>query len=136
LINGLVSPPPSPSDPAPVPEVPGVQQDDPSPSGFELPDMGGVMMEGVNETPEAPPSSSTDLVPTEDPSKSIAELDCGLEALEEKMAEIAGTFVAAPIEDAKARVQPVLLERIDIGAAAEMPRADLARQVTEIVSEI
>jgi pilus assembly protein CpaF len=42
----------------------------------------------------------------------------------------------APIEDAKARVQTVLLERIDIGAATKTPRAELTRQVTEIVGEI
>ena len=42
----------------------------------------------------------------------------------------------APIEDAKARVQTVLLERIDIAAATRTPRAELARQVTEIVGEI
>jgi len=42
----------------------------------------------------------------------------------------------APIEDAKTRVQPLLLERIDIAATTRMPRADLARQVTEIIGEI
>ena len=42
----------------------------------------------------------------------------------------------APIEDAKTRVQSVLLERIDIAAATKTPRAELARQVTEIVGEI
>jgi pilus assembly protein CpaF len=41
-----------------------------------------------------------------------------------------------PIDEAKARVQPVLLERIDIAAATRMPRAELARQVSEIVAEI
>jgi pilus assembly protein CpaF len=43
---------------------------------------------------------------------------------------------ATPIDDAKQRVQPVLLERIDIAAATKMSRADLARQVSEIVGEI
>lgn len=41
-----------------------------------------------------------------------------------------------PIEEAKTRVQPVLLERIDVSAAAGLPRSELARQVTEIVGEI
>ncbi len=43
---------------------------------------------------------------------------------------------ASPIEAAKLRVQPVLLERIDVATATQMPRADLARQVTEVVGEI
>jgi len=43
---------------------------------------------------------------------------------------------ATPIDEAKQRVQPVLLERIDIAAATKMSRADLARQVSEIVGEI
>ena len=43
---------------------------------------------------------------------------------------------ATPIEEAKQRVQPVLIERIDIAAAIKMERADLARQVSEIVGEI
>ena len=47
-----------------------------------------------------------------------------------------GTARATPIDEAKQRVQPVLLERIDIAAATKMSRADLARQVSEIVGEI
>lgn len=40
------------------------------------------------------------------------------------------------IEEAKIRVQPILIERIDVAAAAGLPRSELARQVTEIVGEI
>ena len=47
-----------------------------------------------------------------------------------------GAQRTTPIDEAKQRVQPVLLERIDIGAATKMSRADLARQVSEIVGEI
>jgi pilus assembly protein CpaF len=43
---------------------------------------------------------------------------------------------SSPIDAAKIRVQPVLLERIDVATATQMPRADLARQVTEVVGEI
>ncbi len=46
------------------------------------------------------------------------------------------SLVNNPIEDAKSRVQPVLLERIDVATATQMSRGDLARQVTEIVGEI
>jgi len=40
------------------------------------------------------------------------------------------------IEQAKNRVQPVLLDRIDLSAATKLPRQELSRQVTEIVGEI
>jgi pilus assembly protein CpaF len=43
---------------------------------------------------------------------------------------------SSPIDAAKIRVQPVLLERIDVATATQMPRVDLARQVTEVVGEI
>ena len=74
---------------------------------------------------------STELIHSEDVARTLAELGAGLDQNFDATA-----FVATPIDEAKARVQPVLLERIDIAAATEMPRADLARQVTEIVSEI
>ncbi len=40
------------------------------------------------------------------------------------------------IEQTKQQVQPVLLDRIDVAAALQMPRAELARQISEIVAEI
>ena len=40
------------------------------------------------------------------------------------------------LEQTKQQVQPVLLERIDVAAALRMPRAELARQIAEIVAEI
>ena len=43
---------------------------------------------------------------------------------------------AASVDDAKAVVQPILLERIDVRAANDLPRAELARQIGEIVAEI
>ena len=88
-----------------------------------------------NIAAETAAEPSTELVKSEDVAKTIAELNDGLSNLSETLFD-AGTFVSAPIEEAKSRVQPVLLERIDIAAATEMPRADLARQVTEIVGEI
>jgi pilus assembly protein CpaF len=44
--------------------------------------------------------------------------------------------IVSPIDRAKERVLPVLMERIDISAASSMDRPDLARQVGEIVAEI
>ncbi|GAB6053815.1 CpaF family protein [Magnetospira thiophila] len=44
--------------------------------------------------------------------------------------------VADPVGQAKERVQALLLEKMDVGKAAELPREELAAQVSEIVGEI
>jgi pilus assembly protein CpaF len=41
-----------------------------------------------------------------------------------------------PIEEAKERIQPKLLSRIDVSAASALPRAELAREISEVVAEI
>ena len=41
-----------------------------------------------------------------------------------------------PAGIAKERVQPMLMERMDVSKAAELPRAEMARQVTDLVAEI
>jgi len=40
------------------------------------------------------------------------------------------------IEEAKNRVQPILMERIDVAKASTLPRAELASQIGDIVAEI
>jgi pilus assembly protein CpaF len=49
---------------------------------------------------------------------------------------VASGTQSSTVEDAKAIVQPLLLERIDVSAASDLPRAELARQIGEIVAEI
>ncbi len=44
--------------------------------------------------------------------------------------------LSATVEDAKRRVQPILLKRLDLGIAAALPREELQRQLTDVVSEI
>ncbi|UTW53624.1 CpaF family protein [bacterium SCSIO 12827] len=46
------------------------------------------------------------------------------------------TSVPDPTGMAKERVQPLLMERMDVSKAAELPRAEMARQVTDLVAEI
>ncbi len=41
-----------------------------------------------------------------------------------------------PIQSAKEKIQPLLMERIDVAKASEMPRGELAAQITEVVAEI
>lgn len=145
-------------------EAPAVMAEPPAPPPTESPSTGPVLVaeafapEAVQQmpsdaapevAPEYPPdvshapiadmqpgedpvaSDSTELIYSEDVARTLAELSQGLDQNFDVT-----EFVATPIDEAKTRVQPVLLERIDIAAATEMPRADLARQVTEIVSEI
>ncbi len=40
------------------------------------------------------------------------------------------------IEEAKTRIQPLLMERIDVGKAVTLPPDELARQISEVVAEI
>ncbi|MFN4088480.1 MAG: CpaF family protein [Alphaproteobacteria bacterium] len=40
------------------------------------------------------------------------------------------------IDDARRAVQPLLLERLDIAAASQLPRKELVSQITEVVGEI
>jgi pilus assembly protein CpaF len=42
----------------------------------------------------------------------------------------------ASLEQAKLRLQPLVLERIDTSAAAKLPRADLSRDLTGLISEL
>ncbi len=42
----------------------------------------------------------------------------------------------APIQAAKTRIQAVLMERIDVAAASQLPRKELARQISDVVVEI
>jgi pilus assembly protein CpaF len=46
------------------------------------------------------------------------------------------TAAADPTEEAKERIQPKLMSRIDVSAASALPRAELAREISEVVAEI
>ena len=53
-----------------------------------------------------------------------------------KAKKSAASASRASVTNAKHKVQPVLMERIDAAAAAALPRDELARQITEILTEI
>ena len=48
----------------------------------------------------------------------------------------AGTSDWSIIEKTKQRIQPILLDRIDIGRAVALPPEELAKQISDVVSEI
>ena len=86
-------------------------------------------------------ATSAETPPTTEPGQALEPIDDGAYGLPGLGQIETALFPATaprttPIDEAKQRVQPVLLERIDIAAAAKMSRADLARQVSEIVGEI
>ncbi len=69
--------------------------------------------------------------PEPEPEESSADL-LRLEAVTEKAAPKA----ASQTDMVKGRIQPLLLERIDISAAVTMDRLDLARDISDIVGDI
>ena len=133
-------------DPQPVEDqsaaVADIPQAEIPPAAEPAPDFVAETVSPTEPAGEAPPAEMSDpeqanaLVESEKVATALDELGAGLDDFNQKLVEQAAAFVATPIDEAKARVQPVLLERIDIAAATEMSRSDLARQVTEIVSEI
>jgi pilus assembly protein CpaF len=47
-----------------------------------------------------------------------------------------GSSSRASVESAKRKVQPILMDRIDVTAASQLPRPEFTRQIGEIVTEI
>ncbi len=66
----------------------------------------------------------------------ITELLNRLLALPEATRDAGMPNVVDPVALAKDRVQPMLMERMDVSKAAEMPRGEIARQVSDLVAEI
>ena len=65
-------------------------------------------------------------------------LGTGKAAIPQAQQAVEGAAPAAndPIEEAKERIQPKLLSRIDVSAASALPRGELAREISEVVAEI
>jgi len=82
---------------------------------------------GSNAGGTEPPASENGLAPP--PSLDLSNVEVSL-------FETPKAGESNLVEQAKNRVQPVLLDRIDLSAATKLPRQELARQVTEIVGEI
>jgi pilus assembly protein CpaF len=50
--------------------------------------------------------------------------------------DAAGPVSKASVEEAKTKIQPMVVDRIDIGAAARLDREELGRQIGELIGEI
>jgi len=67
------------------------------------------------------------------PSETVDDID----ALEPALArEESGSPKAGMVESAKEKIQPLVMERLDLAAASQLPRAELAIQMGEIVKEV
>ena len=86
----------------------------------------------------APPAPSPPPAPTlSEQAETDAQSDkLTIQAPTAARATAAETSHHAALEDARARIQTILLERIDVTAASRLPRKDLARQISNVVVEI
>jgi pilus assembly protein CpaF len=104
---------------------------------------------GHNGTPMPPvtsPSNFSRRLPPQPipqaPAPAAHDIDALLRASESKFdkpsepVQRKGGTVQDTVLAAKAKVQPALLERIDVGAASKLPRAELERQIADITQEI
>lgn len=108
---------------APVEVKAKIERPDMSSSGFQIPEE-----ERFEEIPE-PNVPVAKIAETEQTSSATL--------LSMTMApETSGKRVSAQMEATKERVQPLLLERIDISAAVTMDRLDLARDIADIIADI
>lgn len=90
----------------------------------ETRDLITMVINEILESPEpAPSEASAPLAPPESPPR--PEDDSG-----------SGERKSSIVEEAKEHIQPILVERIDVTAASQLPRGELARQVGELVSDI
>ena len=91
----------------------------------------------------APPSQTSGVSPqaasTQDHGPAQTESDTPQKADQRLVVVAVPTNDPTPptaVDEAKLAIQPLLLERIDVAAASQMPRIELARQIGEIVDEI
>ena len=98
----------------------------------------------LNTVPPPSPPSAADSAKPKTQAQSQSQAKSEAAAQEEKLM-LTPTVVRAAnvsnahrdaVEDARARIQTILLERIDVSAASRLPRKELARQISNVVVEI
>ena len=103
--------------------------------GFKLQssDLRDIVTVLINDTLEGSPEAA--------PAPPVEEPEPEAEAAEASTAKAAEETGRTPkdretLEAAKARIQPLLMEQIDVGKASELSRQELAEQIGEIVGEL
>lgn len=93
----------------------------------------------------APAAPIDQAMPSEVPDVAAAPADTGEVEVDKTLDDIFvqkeqvacdASPVSATVQEAKEAVQKTLIERIDMGAASQLPRSELAQQITEVVAEI
>ena len=69
--------------------------------------------------------------PKEEPSGSLMPT-----SEKQKKAKASQGILSPTIAEAKKTIHPLVMDRLDVSAASQLPRDDLARQITEIVNEV
>jgi len=90
----------------------------------------------VEPQPATPPASSTKAVSEKTQSIDPEPIAEEVISISQDTPEPGGSSNQATVTDAKNRVQPLLMQRIDVSKAAEMPRDVLFAQLGEVVGEI
>ena len=83
----------------------------------------------------APDESAAQARSAGGPAADLKDGDRALEAKDSKKAESSSAH-AQTVETAKRTIEPLVMERLDVSAASQLPREDLSHQVRDIVSEV
>lgn len=122
ILNGMLSGAPPEAEQAPDRSMDIVQPEVPRRPEPEV----------TYRAPEPPPEPEPEFAPNSlEPSETPYDFSAG-----QNQAVTEGHATSASVGEAKDIVQPLLLERIDVTAAADLPRGELARQITEVVADI
>jgi pilus assembly protein CpaF len=86
--------------------------------------------------PAQPASTPATAAPAQDIDALLKATESRMEKPAESTSRKAGSSQQDTVLAAKSKVQPALLERIDVGAASKLPRVELERQIADITQEI
>ncbi len=117
LIGALIS-----SLPATLPESAGAGQAAPSPES--------------RATPNVPMTAQAAQAAVQTAAANSLANPGQVKTMSTKGADANSTASRQSVEEAKLKIQPLVVDRIDIGAAARLERDELGRQIGELVSEI
>jgi pilus assembly protein CpaF len=93
----------------------------------------------VSEGIDIDPGDKRDIVTVllneylESSKSTVQDIDIKADAVEE---EAVSSTSNSSIEEAKQKVQPILMDRMDVTKAIELPRDELSRQISDIIAEI
>jgi len=100
------------------------------------PDSGGANGQGAAATPNVPMTAQAAQVAQQTAAANALANPGQVKTMSTKGADPASAASRQSVEEAKLKIQPLVVDRIDIGAAARLDRDELGRQIGELVGEI